>query len=202
MAARYDRSQLLAHAVIRQCVIDLFARTLPGVSREDQDMERHLAMRFLTATGNDDWARSRRHWCLIADVDPDELRGHIIDILEGNRDITLEENTYRLNGHDIAQALWAKEKARHIAFLDDAREKIAARKAQPEAAQPKPTPERQTALDVQRRTLDALRNGRETVRELGFDVPASNLRVILDRMVERGIVEKDGPRYRLVPDFH
>ncbi|MBO6603632.1 MAG: hypothetical protein JJ938_04350 [Roseicyclus sp.] len=124
-----DRSEFLAHAVIRQCVTDLFVRTLSGVPSEERDIQRHLAMRFLTATGNDDWAMARRAWCGVADVDPDELRAHVIDILEGNRDLKLEENTYRLNGHNEAREMWAEEKARHIAFLDDARRQVEERRA-------------------------------------------------------------------------
>lgn len=120
MAARYDRTQLLAHAVIRQAVLDLFSGTLSGASNEDEAFERHLALRFLTATGNDDWARAREHWCIMADVDPDILRDQIVRVLEGEREIDIEDRTYRLNGHDIARRLWANEKAKHVAFIEEA----------------------------------------------------------------------------------
>lgn len=132
MVARYDRSQLLAHAVIRQAVLDLFSRTLSGTAIELEPYERHLAMRFLTATGDDDWAHTRAHWCSIADVDPDDLRMHIVDALEGHRDIEFpdDDKTYRLNGHDIARALWEQEKARHVAYLDRARQVVDARREQ------------------------------------------------------------------------
>lgn len=110
MAARYDRTQLLAHAVIRQAVLDLFSGTLSGASNEDEAFERHLAMRFLTASGADEWARAREHWCIMADVDPDMLRDQIVRVLDGEREIDIEDRTYRLNGHDIArQALGERE---------------------------------------------------------------------------------------------
>jgi len=115
--------------VIRQAVLDLFSKSVSGASNEDEAFERHLAMRFLTATGDDDWAQSRAEWCSLADVDPDDLRAHIVDVLEGHRDIEFPEGdqTYRLNGHDIARAMWAAEKARRVAFISDAREKVDAR---------------------------------------------------------------------------
>lgn len=130
MVARYDRSQLLAHAVIRQAVLDLFSRTLSGTASEDERHERHLAMRFLTASGDDDWAHARTHLCIIADVDPDDLRMHIVNALEGKRDIEFpgDDRAYRLNGHDIARALWEQEKARHVAYLDHARQVVDARR--------------------------------------------------------------------------
>lgn len=121
MAARYDRTQLLAHAVIRQAVLDLFSTALSGASNEDEAFERHLALRFLTATGNDDWVMARRAWCGVADVDPDMLRDQIVRVLEGEREIDIEDRTYRLNGHDIARRLWADEKARHVAYIEQAR---------------------------------------------------------------------------------
>lgn len=48
--------------------------------------------------------------------------------------------------------------------------------------------------------LRALRDGRETIREIGFDVELgpNALKCALDRLIERGIVVKDGPRYRIV----
>ena len=122
----------LALAVIRQAVNDCFSKSLLGATNEDEGITRHIAMRFLTAIGNDAWAQSRRDWCFLADVDPDRLRAHIVDVLEGRRDIEQPEDDamlYRLNGHDIARQLWANEKARHVAFLDDARQKIEARRA-------------------------------------------------------------------------
>lgn len=120
MAARYDRTQLLAHAVIRQAVLDLFSGTLSGASNEDEAFERHLAMRFLTASGADEWARAREHWCIMADVDPDMLRDQIVRVLDGEREIDIEDRTYRLNGHDIARRLWADEKAKHVAYIEQA----------------------------------------------------------------------------------
>jgi len=120
MAARYDRTQLLAHAVIRQAVLDLFSGTLSGASNEDEAFERHLALRFLTASGADEWARAREHWCIMADVDPDMLRDQIVRVLDGEREIDIEDRTYRLNGHDIARRLWANEKARHVAYIEQA----------------------------------------------------------------------------------
>jgi hypothetical protein len=122
----------LALAVIRQAVSDCFSKSLAGATSEDEGITRHIALRFLTAVGDDDWAMARREWCFLADVDPDELRSHIVDVLEGRRDIELPDDDamlYRLNGHEIARAQWANEKARHVAFLDDARQKIEARRA-------------------------------------------------------------------------
>ncbi|MCB1470055.1 MAG: hypothetical protein KDK08_23585 [Rhizobiaceae bacterium] len=154
---------------------------------------------------------ARRVWCFFADVDPDRLRAHIVDVLEGRRDIEQPEDDampYRLNGHGIARQLWADEKARQAAYLDDARQKIEARRAAhrenqpPERSEPKPAPELQSEFDetpVQELILEALRNGRETVREVGFDVPSAVIRETLDALVARGLATKDGPRYRLVP---
>lgn len=190
----------LAQAVIRSAVMDLFSRTLAGATGADMGIERHFAMRFLTATGNDAWAQSRRDWCLLADVDPDQLRGHIVDVLEGRRDIEPPEGDaiyYRLNGHDIARQMWADEKARYAAYLDDARR----RRDKQESGEntPRPSPPKRPEFDVETQVVEALRNGRETVREVGFDVPSAVIRETLDRLVARGLVEKDGPRYRLVP---
>ena len=61
---------------------------------------------------------------------------------------------------------------------------------------------------VQRRTgptqqaiLDCLRDGRETIREIGWDMEMdyNTLKCALDRLIARGLVEKDGQKYRLVP---
>lgn len=122
----------LAQAVIRSAVLDLFSKSLAGATSEDEGITRHIAMRFLTAVGDDEWAMARRVWCFFADVDPDQLRTHIVAVLEGRRDIELPENDamlYRLNGHEIARALWANEKARRVAFLNDARRQVEARRA-------------------------------------------------------------------------
>jgi len=69
-----------------------------------------------------------------------------------------------------------------------------------EAGKPKHTPFAGFDAPVQEQVLDALRNGRETVREVGFDVPSANVRETLDTLVARGVVEKDGPKYRIVQD--
>lgn len=126
MAPKYDRTQLLGHAVIRQAVLDLFSGMVSGA--EDEVCERRRAMRFLTATGDDDWAHARAHWCSMADVDPGILRDEIVRVLDGERDIELEDQTYRLNGHDIARRLWSEEKGRHLAYLDRARQVVDARR--------------------------------------------------------------------------
>lgn len=149
MAARYDRTQLLAHAVIRQAVLDLFSGTLSGASNEDEAFERHLALRFLTATGSDDWAQARAAWCNLADVDPDILRDHIVRVLEGHRDIDIEDRTYRLNGHHIARKLWADEKARHLAYIEQARKVSESRRAERREARI------QEAFAQAQRTIDA-----------------------------------------------
>lgn len=129
MTARYDRTELLAAAVIRQSVLDLFSRSLSGAASEDEGAERHRALQFLTAS-HGDWAKARNEWCGMADVDSDDLRAHIIDVLEGKRDIEFPEGdqTYRLNGHDIARQVWEQEKARHIAYVDNARQVVEARR--------------------------------------------------------------------------
>lgn len=92
-------------------------KRLSGASNEDEAFERHLALRFLTASGADEWGRAREHWCIMADVDPDMLRDQIVRVLDGEREIDIEDRTYRLNGHDIARRLWANEKARHVAYI-------------------------------------------------------------------------------------
>ncbi len=202
----------LAQAVIRSAVLDLFSKSLAGATDADASIERHHAMRFLTATGNDDWAMARRVWCFFADVDPDRLRSRIVDVLEGRRDIEAPDETipYRLNGHGIARQLWAGEKVRQAAHIDDARRQVeerhAAHRTQAEAALPKPAPQpkpapkpQQPKIDVEKQILEALRNGRETAREVGFDVPSAVIRETLDALVARGLATKDGPRYRLVP---
>lgn len=158
MSARFDRSELLAHAVIRQAVLDLFSKSLSGASNEDEAFERHLALRFLTASGDDDWARSREHWCQIADIDADELRIHILDVLEGHRGIEFpsDDRAYRLNGHDIARALWAQEKARQVAYLDNARKVLDARRKHTEAERGRRHEERlREAWDEAGRIIDA-----------------------------------------------
>lgn len=50
--------------------------------------------------------------------------------------------------------------------------------------------------------LAALRAGRETIREIGWDVEKdfNALKCALDRLIDRGLVEKNGPRYRIVQD--
>ena len=64
---------------------------------------------------------------------------------------------------------------------------------------PAPAAEPAPEQPVEELILDALRNGRGTVREVGFDVPSAVIRETLDALVARGLVVKDGPRYRLAP---
>jgi len=129
----------LAQAVIRSAVLDLFSKSLAGATDADASIERHHAMRFLTATGNDDWAMARHVWCFFADVDPDRLRSHIVDVLEGRRDIEAPDETipYRLNGHGIARQLWADEKVRQV----EERRAAPRTQASPEHSRPKPAPQ-------------------------------------------------------------
>lgn len=63
-------------------------------------------------------------------------------------------------------------------------------------------PARSPTGPTQKVVLDALRAGRETIREIGWDVEMdfNSLKCALDRLIARGLVEKDGPRYRLVPE--
>lgn len=183
-------SEHLALAVIRQAVSDVFSKSLAGAADDAQGIERLRALRFLTAE-HGVWADDRRFWCHLADVDPEALRRNIVDVLEGHRDIKLpnEQIAYRLNGHDLARALWAREKE-PVATTERPRVRS--------VSQPPPRPFA-PEQPVEELILDALRNGRETVREVGFDVPSAVIRETLDALVARGLVEKDGPRYRLVP---
>jgi len=111
MAARYDRTSMLAHSVIRQTILDVFSKTLSGAHDNEAELERRYALRFLTdATG--EWADSRNMWCQMADIDADDLRDRLIDILDGKRDIEQPEDdkTFRLSGHDIARQVWSSFK--------------------------------------------------------------------------------------------
>ena len=110
MDRRADR--LLGQAVVRQCVVDLFTATLSGSYGDDDHYERFLAMRFLTAD-HGEWKQSREDWCIMADIDPDLLSKHIIDVLEG-REVRTDgtEKQYRLNAVDVARSLWREEKDR------------------------------------------------------------------------------------------
>lgn len=124
--------------------------------------------------------------CDLTGLRHDQVHSRLQHLKRLGRVVQLDRGVYC---HPDYEATWRAENVRlieaptHTAFsgFDDKNERLG------------PT---------QRAILAAMQDGRETIREIGWDVHLdfNALKCALDRLVDRGIVVKDGPKYHIVQD--
>ncbi len=185
--SRTPPEELLIFAVLSRAILDLFGPTTLASNQADGKKSRYEALRFLTDCSGA-WARRRTELCDAIGFNGDDVRARVVRVLEGDtKALDHYEGRGSLNHVEEARELWEREKS--------------ARARPP--AQRRKEPKRKAVRYMEARPkVMALLDRPRTVKELSDETGFSDgvIRTVLNKAIEKGTVEKNGPEYRGLPD--
>lgn len=185
--SRTPPEELLIYAILSRAILDLFGPTTLASNQAEGKKSRYEALRFLT-DHSDGWAKRRTEECELIGFNGDDVRARVIRVLEGDTK-ALDHYGGRgsLNHVEEARELWEREK-----------------RARPPAQRPrKVKPKRKAVRYMEARPkVMALLDRPRTVKELADETGFSDgvIRTVLNKAIEKGTVEKNGPEYLGLPD--
>ena len=185
--SRTPPEELLIFAVLSRAILDLFGPTTLASNQAEGKKSRYEAMRFLTDHSGA-WAKRRTELCDAIGFNSADVRARVVRVLEGDtKALDHYEGRGSLNHVEEARELWEREK-----------------QARSPAQRPrKVKPKRKAVRYMEARPkVMALLNRPRTVKELSDETGFSDgvIRTVLNKAIEKGIVEKNGPEYRGLPD--
>lgn len=185
--SRTPPEELLIYAILSRAILDLFGPTTLASNQAEGKKSRYEAMRFLTDHSGA-WAKRRTELCDAIGFNSDDVRARVVRVLEGDtKALDHYEGRGSLNHVEDARELWEREKQAR------ARPSVQRRK--------EPTRQGVRYMEARPRVL-ALLDRPRTVKELSDETGFSDgvIRTVLNKAIEKGTVEKNGPEYRGLPD--
>ena len=186
--SRTPPEELLIFAVLSRAILDLFGPTTLASNQAEGKKSRYEAMRFLTDHSGA-WAKRRTELFDAIGFNGDDVRARVVRVLEGDtKALDHYEGRGSLNHVEVARELWEREKAAP---------------ARPPAQRLGKEPKQKAVRYMEARPkvmalLDRPRTAKELFDETGFSDGV--IRTVLNKAIEKGTVEKNGPEYRGLPD--
>jgi len=184
--SRVPPEVLLIFSILSRAILDLFGTVGLTANADEAAVAKHEALMFLTQeTGG--WAKRRRELCDAVGIESDEMRDHVVRVLEGDKlGLDQWDMRYELADVETARELWEYEKG--------AAERARIASIEAKKRRPKPqTPKYRNAVtkysevrSIIHTLLDSPHSFKDLITATKGDVSDTTIRKVLHIGVEKG----------------